>query len=72
MFQLKRFAPLLFVLSLCAGDAPGQSWMNDLLVHRTPSFTGDGADSCLVCHSGEKMRAVGRALRSSKMPVELL
>ena len=35
--------------------------MNDLLVHRTPSFTEDGAASCLVCHAGEKMRAVANS-----------
>lgn len=61
MFQPKREILLLFVLCAFVGDAVAQSWMNDLLVHRTPSFTEEGRDSCLVCHSGEKMRAVAKS-----------
>jgi DmsE family decaheme c-type cytochrome len=60
MFQLKRYVFLILALSACLGDAHSQSWMNDLLVHRTPSFTEGGAESCLSCHSGEKMRAVSK------------
>ena len=66
MFQFGRYVFLLIALSACASDAFGQSWMNDLLVHRTPSFTADGADSCLVCHSGEKMRAVSESAHGDR------
>jgi len=62
MFSVKRMLLVFFVVSAFAGNVFGQSWVNDLLVHRTPSFTEDGADSCLMCHSGEKMRAVSEGV----------
>lgn len=56
----KRCAAIvLCFLSLHCPAAIGD-WANDFLVHRTPSYTEDGAEGCLRCHSGEKMRAVGQ------------
>ena len=57
MNRTTRLNILFLLLTLSAG-AFAQGWMNDLLVHRTPSFTGEGAESCMLCHSGERMRAV--------------
>ncbi|MBT8051614.1 MAG: hypothetical protein KJO70_10490 [Gammaproteobacteria bacterium] len=38
-----------------------ESWFNELLVKRAPAYTQEGAEACLACHAGEKMRAVGRS-----------
>ena len=60
MFLLKRIVVLAFVLGCYAGNTFAQSWVNELLVHRTPSYTEGGAEDCLICHSGEKMRGVAQ------------
>ena len=61
MLSSFRYTVLLVLLSALAGSAWAQGWVNHLLVHRTPSYTLGGADSCLTCHSGEKMRAVANS-----------
>lgn len=51
---------LAVLLMALAGGAWAHGWVNDLLVHRTPTWTEGGAEDCLTCHSGEKMRAVAK------------
>lgn len=58
MLPLLRFALLILTLVQVSGSLWAQAWVNDQLLHRTPSYTADGADSCLTCHSGEKMHAL--------------
>lgn len=64
MHLLKRFLILFVLFPLLMTDAIAQGWVNDMLVHRTPSFTEHGAESCLTCHSGDKMRAMERSAHS--------
>lgn len=52
---------LLPAVLLAAADAAASSWVNEFLVHRTPSYTADGAEGCLHCHSGEKMRSIAQS-----------
>ena len=59
MNRITRFN-ILFLLMTLSASAVAQGWMNDLLVHRRPSFTENGAESCMLCHSGEKMREVAK------------
>ena len=65
MFPLKRCSMLGLVLLLAAGDASAHSWLNELLVHRTPSYTEEGEKACLVCHAGAKMRAVNKGVHGN-------
>lgn len=51
---------LICLLAILPGPVAAGSWLNELLVKRTPSYTEEGAESCLACHAGEKMRAVMR------------
>lgn len=64
MFVLKRKYVLVLLLCVLASNAETQTWMNDLLVHRTPSYTEGGPEDCLVCHSGEKMRGISKGVHS--------
>ena len=50
IFSILFFAGLWPANSAAQGSGRPQS--------RTPSFTRDGTESCLACHSGEKMRAI--------------
>lgn len=58
MLQSKHRAVLLLLLVALASSVHAQAWVNDLLVHRTASYTDSGAESCLVCHSGSNIRAM--------------
>lgn len=60
MFLLKRKYVLVLLLCALSSSADAQMQMNDLLVKRTPIYTEGGRENCLVCHSGEKMRAVSK------------
>ncbi len=48
---------LLFALSIC-GLLAAQEPADTPRVKRTPSYTAQGTDACLRCHSGDKMRAI--------------
>ena len=54
----KRITVFAFLLCGLSNNAVAGSWINEHLVHRTPSFTEAGAQSCLTCHAAEKMRAI--------------
>ena len=58
MFSLKRNAVLFLLWVAFASNVHAQAWVNDLLVHRMPSYTEGGQEDCLVCHSGANMRAM--------------
>jgi DmsE family decaheme c-type cytochrome len=47
----------LAALLLCGGAVAQQSNAG-VGAKRTPRFTGEGVEACLLCHSGEKMQAV--------------
>jgi DmsE family decaheme c-type cytochrome len=47
---------VLMVLCYWPGDSAAQETVEK--PYRTPIYTEEGAESCLRCHSGEKMRAV--------------
>lgn len=49
-------APVLFFASFWPAIATAQDTARSY--SRTPIFTRDGTQSCLTCHSGEKMRAM--------------
>lgn len=58
---MPRFSQIVSWCALCLiipADAGAQSWLDDYLVHRNPSFTEQGAESCYMCHAGENMRAM--------------
>lgn len=61
MFLIIRNAVSLLLLGALVNSVHAQSWMNDAVVHRTPSYTEGGAEDCLACHSGEPMRAVQKS-----------
>ena len=50
---------------LLAANAGAQSWLEQYLVHRNPSFTEEGAGSCYVCHAGENMRAMTESVHGN-------
>ena len=58
MYAFNRLLVFVVLLPGLATNVLAQAWVNDMLVHRTPSYTLGGAGSCLTCHSGEKMRAM--------------
>lgn len=63
-----RFLPVFaccLLWALPVADAVAQSWLEDYLVHRKPSFTEEGADSCYVCHAGENMRAMTESVHGN-------
>lgn len=64
MLLLIRTAIFVLLVTGFSVDAIAGSWVNDHLVHRTPSYTEGGAESCLTCHSGEKMRAMTASVHS--------
>jgi DmsE family decaheme c-type cytochrome len=64
MHLKKRIAILALCLTGLPGNASAESWVNEHLVHRTPSYTQGGAESCLTCHAGEKMRAMASSAHS--------
>lgn len=55
---MKSFTFLFLLLLIPAGQVLAQEPDQPPSVHREQVYTGGGAESCLRCHSGEKMRAV--------------
>lgn len=69
MYLLNRWFILAALFAGLETEVFAQAWVNDMLVHRTPSYTQGGADICLSCHSGDKMRAMaGSAHGDSEHP----
>ena len=59
MRAVKHINYLILVLAIFLTiNIPAQEQVHNSVTKRKPSFTFDGAESCLSCHSGEKMRAV--------------
>ena len=59
MQAVKHIIYLILVLTVFVTTAtPAQEQIHNSVTKRKPSFTHEGAESCLRCHSGEKMRAV--------------
>jgi DmsE family decaheme c-type cytochrome len=50
---------LLLALPLQAGA--GEGWLEGLLGDREPVYTRQGADACLHCHPGERMRSLAES-----------
>ena len=46
------------LLFLCHWPGASEAQDTDRIQTRTPSYTHEGTESCLRCHSGEKMRAM--------------
>ena len=61
MHRTGRYLGCCLLWTLLVTDAGAQSWLEQYLVHRNPSFTEEGADSFYVCHAGENMRAMTEA-----------
>ena len=55
---MNRFTFLFLLLLVPAGQILAQESDQSPSVHREQVYTGGGAEACLRCHSGEKMRAV--------------
>lgn len=59
MQAVKHTIYLMLVMTVFVTfDTPAQEQVHNSVTKRKPSFSHDGAESCLRCHSGEKMRAV--------------
>ena len=58
---------MLFCVSLLSLSSPtaAQETDNPHAVKRTPSYTRDGSESCLRCHSGEAMRAIANSVHGN-------
>jgi DmsE family decaheme c-type cytochrome len=57
MFTRYLVSTLLFIFPLVSELAAAES-ESSATAKRTPSFTSEGTEACLRCHSGEKMRAI--------------
>jgi len=61
--------PPIFVLFLSLFALPVSSSAQETEmvppVKRTPTYTKDGAEACLVCHSGDKMRAIANSVHGN-------
>ena len=53
-----RSAMICLALTLASSLVLAQDPDSDQHRKRTPSFTGQGAEACLLCHSGPKMHAI--------------
>jgi hypothetical protein len=58
MFQSKRKILIVLVVMFAASGVQAKEWLDEMLVHRAPAFTGENPENCLVCHSGERMRSI--------------
>lgn len=65
MSRTERLLLCCVLWALSAVDAAAQSWVEEYLVHRNPSFTTQGAESCYVCHAGENMRAMAGSVHGN-------
>ena len=65
MFRSRRIFAVCALWALLAADAGAQSWLEEYLVHRNPSFTEEGSGSCYVCHAGENMRAMNESVHGN-------
>ena len=65
MLHDRRVLACCALWALLAADAGAQSWLEEHLVHRNPSFTVQGAESCYVCHAGENMRAMADSVHGN-------
>ena len=60
--SIRKAVFILAACLACSGQVFANEWVNEFLVHRTPSYTLDGAEGCLRCHSGEKMRNMEKSV----------
>jgi len=58
MFELKQKIFIVLLACVAASGVQAQEWLDEMLVHRTPAFTGENPENCLVCHSGQRMRSI--------------
>jgi len=58
---MKRFLLLCMLFLTFGGVAIAEEPVPPQTVTRTASYTEDGSEGCLRCHSGEKMRAVANS-----------
>lgn len=65
MLLRKRLAIFLLCAAVLPGSLAAHEWVNDLLVHRRPAYTGENPENCLVCHSGERMRTVSAGVHGN-------
>ena len=56
--HINRHALLCLALALVGSAVLAQAPENEPNRKRTPSYTADGAEACLLCHSGPKMHAI--------------
>lgn len=58
MTSSKHSALLLLVaVSLVPGLGCQGDWLDELLVHRNPTYTAEGEEACHRCHTGAQMRS---------------
>lgn len=65
MLRSSQFLCCCTLWLLFTADASAQSWLDEYLVHRNPSFTEEGAESCYMCHAGENMRAMAESVHGN-------